>query len=103
MLNGRTEYHVFDRGTVPRDRYCKDMMLPVVHVFGSAIGTYFIFNNDNTHRSADVQQLLESEDITRIHWLAFSLANDLNPIDHVWDALRKHLATQLHPPGNTQN
>ncbi|GFT45507.1 hypothetical protein TNCV_3781411 [Trichonephila clavipes] len=38
-------------------------------------------DNGLLHWTADVQELLESEDITRMDWLTFS--PDLNPIDHV--------------------
>ncbi|GFV92279.1 transposable element Tcb2 transposase [Trichonephila clavipes] len=45
-------------------------------------------------------ELLESEDITRMDWAAYS--PDLNPIEHVWDALGRHIAARLHHPENTQ-
>ncbi|GFW47639.1 transposable element Tcb2 transposase [Trichonephila clavipes] len=45
-------------------------------------------------------ELLESEDITRIDWPAYS--PDLNPIEYVWDALGRRIAARLHHPENTQ-
>ncbi|GFS47143.1 transposable element Tcb2 transposase [Trichonephila clavipes] len=42
----------------------------------------------------------ESEDITRMNWPAYS--PDLNPIEHVWDALGRRIAARLHHPENTQ-
>ncbi|GFS72584.1 transposable element Tcb2 transposase [Trichonephila clavipes] len=47
-----------------------------------------------------VEELLESEDITRMDWSAYSLY--LNPIEHVWDALGRHFAARIHHPENTQ-
>ncbi|GFW93902.1 transposable element Tcb2 transposase [Trichonephila clavipes] len=38
MLNGRTELHIFDRGSVIGDRYCKEVILPRVCLFRVAIG-----------------------------------------------------------------
>ncbi|GFU67886.1 transposable element Tcb2 transposase [Trichonephila clavipes] len=69
MLNGRTELHIFDRGSVIGDRYCEE-------------------------------ELLESEDITRMDWPVYS--PDLNPIEHVWDSLGRRISARLHHPENTQ-
>ncbi|GFT34524.1 transposable element Tc3 transposase [Trichonephila clavipes] len=57
-------------------------------------------DNARPHRTLAVEELLESEDITRIDWPAYS--PDLNPIEHVWDALGRHIAARLHHPENTQ-
>ncbi|GFS91909.1 transposable element Tcb2 transposase [Trichonephila clavipes] len=46
------------------------------------------------------KELMESEDITQIDWPAYS--PDLNPIEHVWDALGRRFAARLHHPENTQ-
>ncbi|GFV52817.1 transposable element Tc1 transposase [Trichonephila clavipes] len=102
MLNGRTELHIFDRGSVIGDRYCEEVLLPHVRLFPGAIGPDFIFMDDNArpHRSLAVEELLESEDITRMDWPAYS--PDLNPIEHVWDALGRRTAARLHHPENTQ-
>ncbi|GFX61831.1 transposable element Tc3 transposase [Trichonephila clavipes] len=58
--------------------------------------------DDNTrpHRTLAVEKLLESEGITRMDWPAFS--PDLNPIEHMWDALGRRIAARLHHPENTQ-
>ncbi|GFW91147.1 transposable element Tc1 transposase [Trichonephila clavipes] len=52
------------------------------------------------HRTLAVEELLESEDITRMDWPAYS--PDLNPIEHMWDALGRRIAARLHHPENTQ-
>ncbi|GFX05505.1 transposable element Tcb2 transposase [Trichonephila clavipes] len=102
MLNGRTEVHIFDRWSVIGDRYCEEVLLPHVRLFRGAIGLDFIFMDDNArpHRTLAVEELLESEDITRMDWPAYS--PDLNPIEHVWDALGRRIAARLHHPENTQ-
>ncbi|GFW91176.1 transposable element Tcb2 transposase [Trichonephila clavipes] len=57
-------------------------------------------DNARPHRTHAVEELLESEDITRMDWPAYS--PDLNHIEHVWDALRRRIAARLHHPENTQ-
>ncbi|GFW90588.1 transposable element Tcb2 transposase [Trichonephila clavipes] len=57
-------------------------------------------NNARPHRTLAVEELLESENITRMDWPAYS--PDLNPIEHVWDALGRCIATRLHHPENIQ-
>ncbi|GFX42859.1 retrovirus-related Pol polyprotein from transposon TNT 1-94 [Trichonephila clavipes] len=57
-------------------------------------------NNAWPHQTLVAQELLESEDITRTDWPAYFL--DLNPIEHVWDALGRRFAAHLYHPENTQ-
>ncbi|GFV78159.1 transposable element Tcb2 transposase [Trichonephila clavipes] len=80
LLIGRTRLHVFDRGSVTGDHYCKDVISPHVRLFRGAIGPDFVFMDGNVrpNRTADVQQLLESEDISRMDLPVFS--PDLNLI-----------------------
>ncbi|GFX10411.1 transposable element Tcb2 transposase [Trichonephila clavipes] len=72
MLNGRTELHIFDRGSVTGDRYCEEVLPPHVRLFRGAIGPDFIFMDDNArpHRTLAVEELLESEDTTLMDWPA---------------------------------
>ncbi|GFW60094.1 transposable element Tcb2 transposase [Trichonephila clavipes] len=102
MLKGVTELYIFDIESVTGDRYCEEVLLPHVRLFRGAIGRDFIFMDDNArpHRTLDVEELLESEDITRMDSPAYS--PDLNPIDHVWDALERRIVARLHHPENTQ-
>ncbi|GFX18370.1 transposable element Tcb2 transposase [Trichonephila clavipes] len=101
MLNGRTELHILDRGSVTGDSYCEEVLLPHVRLFRGAIGPYFISMDANARpqRTHAVEKMLESEDITRMDWRAHS--PDLNLIEHVWDALRRRIAARLHHPENT--
>ncbi|GFW86799.1 transposable element Tc1 transposase [Trichonephila clavipes] len=102
MLNVQTELQTIDRGSVIWDLYCEEVLLPHVRLFRDAIGPDFIFMDDNARppRTLAVEELLESEDITRMDWPAYS--PDLNPIEHVWDALGRRIAARLHHPENTQ-
>ncbi|GFX08044.1 transposable element Tcb2 transposase [Trichonephila clavipes] len=89
-------------GSVTGDRYCEEVFLPHVCLLRGAIGPDFTFMDDNArpHRTLAVEALLESENITRMDWPAYS--PDLNPIENVWDALGKRIAARLHHPENTQ-
>ncbi|GFU78659.1 transposable element Tcb2 transposase [Trichonephila clavipes] len=102
MLNGQTKLHIFDRGSVTRDRYCEEVFLPHMRLLRGAIGPDLIFMDDNarSHWTLAVEELLESENITRMDWPVYS--PDLNAIEHVWDALGRRIAARLHHPENTQ-
>ncbi|GFT54926.1 DDE_3 domain-containing protein [Trichonephila clavipes] len=54
-----------------------------VRLFRGAMGAEFLFMDDNArpHRANIVDECLQSEDITRMDWPAYS--PDLNPIEHV--------------------
>ncbi|GFX76525.1 transposable element Tc1 transposase [Trichonephila clavipes] len=57
-------------------------------------------DNARPHWTLAVEELLESKDITRMDWLAYSPG--LHPIEHVRDALGRRIAARLHHPENTQ-
>ncbi|GFX66962.1 transposable element Tcb2 transposase [Trichonephila clavipes] len=57
-------------------------------------------DNARPYRTLAVEELLESGDITRIDWPAYS--PDLNTIEHVWDDLGRRIVARLHHPENTQ-
>ncbi|GFW94970.1 transposable element Tcb2 transposase [Trichonephila clavipes] len=54
-----------------------------VRLFRGAIGAEFLFMDGNSrpHRANIVDECLQSEDITRMDWPAYS--PDFNPIEHV--------------------
>ncbi|GFV28270.1 transposable element Tcb2 transposase [Trichonephila clavipes] len=98
MLGSRTDVHIFDAGSVNGTRYCNEILLPYVRLFRGAMGLQFLFMDDNVpcHRTVATEQLLESEDIERMDWLARS--PDLNPIVHVRAFLGRRLAARTLPP-----
>ena len=48
------------------------------------------------HRASILNEFLQSEDITRMEWPAFSPA--LNPIEYVWNMLGRRIAVRQLPP-----
>ncbi|GFX01475.1 DDE_3 domain-containing protein [Trichonephila clavipes] len=62
------------------------------------MGAEFLLMDDNTrpHRANIVDECLQSEDITRMDWPAYS--PDLNPIEHVWDMLDRRIAARQPSP-----
>ncbi|GFU06951.1 transposable element Tcb2 transposase [Trichonephila clavipes] len=47
MMNGRTDLHFFDMGSVTAQRYKDYVLEPYVLVFRGAVGPDFIFMDDN--------------------------------------------------------
>ncbi|GFT23576.1 transposable element Tcb1 transposase [Trichonephila clavipes] len=69
-----------------------------VRLFWGTMCAEILFMDDNArpHRANIVDECLQSEDITRIYWLAYS--PDLNPKEHVWDMLCRRVAARQPPP-----
>ncbi|GFW62352.1 transposable element Tcb2 transposase [Trichonephila clavipes] len=64
MLGSRTDFYIFDAGSVNGTRYCNEILLPYVRRFRGAMGLFFLFMDDNApcHRTvAAGQQLLLRE------------------------------------------
>ncbi|GFX92399.1 DDE_3 domain-containing protein [Trichonephila clavipes] len=68
-----------------------------VRLFRGAMGAEFLFMDDNArpHRANILDECLQSEDITRMDWPAYS--PDLNPIEHVWNMLGRRIAARQPP------
>ncbi|GFW31172.1 transposable element Tcb1 transposase [Trichonephila clavipes] len=62
------------------------------------MGAEFPFMDDNArpHRVNIEDECLQSEDITRIDWPAYSM--DVNPIENVWDMLGRRITAREPPP-----
>ncbi|GFX39877.1 transposable element Tcb1 transposase [Trichonephila clavipes] len=82
ILGSRTDLHV--QSVTMTGRIYRDVILEQhVHLFRGAMGVEFLFMDNYTrpHRANIVDECLQSEDITRMDWPAYS--PDLNPIEHV--------------------
>ncbi|GFS68776.1 transposable element Tcb1 transposase [Trichonephila clavipes] len=97
ILGSRTDLHV--QSVTMTGHIYRDVILEQhVRLFRGAMGDEFLFMDDNArpHRANIVDECLQSEDITRMDWPAYS--PDLNPIEHVWDMLGRRIAARQPPP-----
>ncbi|GFU71336.1 transposable element Tc3 transposase [Trichonephila clavipes] len=97
ILGSRTDLHV--QSVTMTGHIYRDVILEQhVRLFRGAMGAEFLFMNDNArpHRANIVDECLQSEDITRMDWPAYSPG--LNPIEHVWDMLGRRIVARQPPP-----
>ncbi|GFV29392.1 transposable element Tcb1 transposase [Trichonephila clavipes] len=90
ILGSRTDLHV--QSVTMTGHIYRDVILEQhIRLFRDAMGAKFLFMDDNArpHRANIVDECLQSEDITRMGWPAYS--PDLNQIEHVC------LADKLQP------
>lgn len=79
-----------------------EVLDPHIKLFKVSIGNNFLLMNDNAlpHHAAQVTDYLEKEEFQWMHWNAYS--PNLNPIEHVWEALLHRLAFRQPPPKTYQ-
>ncbi|GFT09477.1 transposable element Tcb2 transposase [Trichonephila clavipes] len=97
ILGSRTDQHV-QSVTMIGLIYRVFILEQHVRLFRNAMGAEFLFMDDicRPYRANIVDECLQSEDITRMDWLAYS--PDLNPIEHVWEEFGRRIAARQPLP-----
>ncbi|GFV21643.1 transposable element Tcb2 transposase [Trichonephila clavipes] len=102
-IDARTDLYIIRDGPLTARRYKDEILRPIVVPYAVSIEDNFILMDDNCrpHRANLVEDFLFEEGIVRMKWPACSPA-DMNPIEHVWDALGRRVAGRQPAPKTLQ-
>ncbi|GFS89583.1 transposable element Tcb2 transposase [Trichonephila clavipes] len=102
-IDGRTDLYIIRDEPLTARRYRDEILRPIVVSYAAAIGDDFILMDDNCrpHNANLVEDFLFEEGIVRMECPACS--PDMNPIEHVWDALGRRVAGRQPPPQTLQD
>ncbi|GFU60207.1 transposable element Tcb1 transposase [Trichonephila clavipes] len=100
-IDGRTDLYIIRDGHLTARQYRDEILRPIVVPCAAEIGDDFILMDDNCrpHRANLVEDFLFEQGIVRMEWPVCS--PDMNPIEHVWDALGRRVAGHQLPPPQT--
>ncbi|XP_030750855.1 wiskott-Aldrich syndrome protein family member 2-like [Sitophilus oryzae] len=95
---GRTNLQVFLNGIINAETYRHEILEPYVIPFAAQYGPEFILQQDNArpHTARVGPRYLEEYITIIMDWSANS--PDLNPIEHLWDLLKRRLQSRPQAP-----
>lgn len=91
---GKTDLVFLVDGTVTSQLYVDNVVIPHVIPFAERTGPNFILMHDNArpHTARATREALHASRIQVLDWPAIS--PDFNPIEHVWDYLKREVKSQ---------
>ncbi len=95
----RTQVHFID-GILNAQRYCDEILKPIVVPFIHDHHLMLQHDNARPHVARICTQFLEAENLPVLAWPAY--LPDMSPIEHVWDALDRHIRQCVPVPANIQ-
>ncbi len=95
----RTQMH-FIEGILNAQRYCDEILRPIVVPFIHDHHLMLQHDNARPHFARICTQFLEAENIPVLALPAYS--PDMSPIEHVWDALDQCIGQRVPVPANIQ-
>jgi hypothetical protein len=93
----QTQLHFIDGNFNPQ-RYHDEILRPIVVLFLRLHHLMFQYDNAQPHVVRICIQFLKDENVPVLPWPAYS--PDMSPIEHVWDALDRHVQQSVPVPAN---